>query len=105
MSEQDWQADHAKSFAVFLNGDALRDLDEDGRPLRDDSFLLLFNAHHEPIAFRTPPASFGDGWTVSIDTSADPDAPARSITNGDAIDVPARTVIVASRPSGARTKQ
>lgn len=31
--------------AVFLNGEGLLSLDYRGRPEKDDSFLLLFNAH------------------------------------------------------------
>ena len=51
MTDDDWQAGFAKSLGVFLNGDALPDPDPRGRRLRDDSFLLLFNAHHEDVTF------------------------------------------------------
>jgi hypothetical protein len=43
MTDDDWHQEHAKCFAVFLNGDALREVN-DGKPIRDDSFLFLFNA-------------------------------------------------------------
>jgi glycogen operon protein len=99
MSEQDWGEAYAKSFAVFLNGDALRELDDDGRPVRDDSFLLLFNAHHEPLPFTMPAASFGRSWNVLIDTADAGEAPARSVGAGEHIEVGARSVVVASRPS------
>jgi isoamylase len=102
MSDQDWQEGYAKSFAVFLNGDALRELDEDGRPITDDSFLLLFNAHHEPLTFTMPPKSFGETWQVAIDSGAGLDAPARTMKSGEAIEVDGRTSIVASRGSTAR---
>jgi glycogen operon protein len=99
MSEQDWGEAYAKSFAVFLNGDGLRELDDDGRPVRDDSFLLVFNAHHEPLPFTMPAASFGRDWSVLIDTANAGDAPARSVGAGEHIEVAARSVVVASRPS------
>ena len=102
MSEEDWMQAHAKSFAIFLNGDALRDVDDDGRPVRGDSFLLLFNAHHEPVTFTMPAASFGKTWKVSIDTGADDDAPARSLKAGDTADVSGRAIVVASRPTNTR---
>ena len=57
MSDEDWNQEHAKAFAVFFNGDALRDRDEDGRAVRDDSFLLLFSAHDEALSFTMPAAS------------------------------------------------
>jgi glycogen operon protein len=68
MTEQDWTEWFAKSFAVFLNGDALRSRDEQGRRVRDDSFLLLFNAHVEGVNFVLPDASWGRHWRPEIDT-------------------------------------
>jgi glycogen operon protein len=59
MSEEDWQQGFVKSLMVFLNGDELHQLDEDGKRVRDASFLLLFNAHYEPLDFTLPSASFG----------------------------------------------
>jgi glycogen operon protein len=53
---------------VFLNGDELHELDDDGKRVRDGSFLLLFNAHYEPLDFVLPPMSFGKAWTVVVDT-------------------------------------
>ena len=38
---------YAKSLEVFLNGDAITEPGPRGERIRDDSFLLLFNAHHE----------------------------------------------------------
>src|ERR1700710_1079771 len=52
MSDEDWQHGFAKSLGVFLNGEAMESLDERGEPVRDDSFYVLFNAHHEPLPFR-----------------------------------------------------
>ena len=43
--------------AVYLNGDGIPDLDVRGQRVTDDSFLLWFNAHHEPIDFALPPTS------------------------------------------------
>jgi glycogen operon protein len=68
MTEQDWSEWFAKSFGVFLNGDALRSRDEEGRRIRDDSFLLLFNAHVEGVNFVLPDTSWGRHWRPVIDT-------------------------------------
>ncbi|MEA2124580.1 MAG: isoamylase, partial [Solirubrobacteraceae bacterium] len=40
-------------------------------PIRDDSFLLLVNAHHEDETFHLPVRRFGDCWEVEMATSAD----------------------------------
>jgi glycogen operon protein len=97
MSEDDWQQPHAKAFAVFLNGDALREVDDAGKPIRDDSFLLLFNAHHETLPFTMPPYRFGSRWKVLIDTAMRHES--ASVASGAALDVSGRAVVVLSRPS------
>jgi glycogen operon protein len=101
MTDADWQQPHAKSFVVFLNGDALREIDEDGRPVHDDSFLLLFNGHHEPIPFAVPSARFGTEWTLVVDTAVESQEEARRFGAGEKIDVEGRSVVVLCRPSSA----
>jgi isoamylase len=103
MVEEDWQQTHTKSFAVFLNGDALRELDDEGRTVRDDSFLLLFNAHHEPLAFTMPASSFGRVWHVLIDTAAGLDMEPRELAAAETISVQDRTILVLSRRSAVHS--
>jgi glycogen operon protein len=97
MSDEDWQAGFVKSLTLFLNGEGLRDLDEKGERLRDSSFLLLFNAHHEPLPFTLPPASFGDGWRVVVDTSVELGENGAEVGAGGTIEVPGRGLLVLSR--------
>ncbi|MGO4754962.1 glycogen-debranching protein, partial [Streptomyces sp. 2MCAF27] len=54
MRQRDWQAAHAKSLTVFLNGSAISEPGPRGERITDDSFLLMFNAHHEPLDFTVP---------------------------------------------------
>ena len=68
MSEHDWEAGFAKSLGVFLNGEAIPTLDARGEATRDDSFIVLFNAHFEPIEF-TLPTMWGERWSVVLDTA------------------------------------
>jgi isoamylase len=72
MTDDDWQAGFAKSLAVFLNGEALPDPDPRGRRLRDDSFLLLFNAHHEDVTFVLPGKEWGRRWETELTVASDP---------------------------------
>ena len=69
MDEADWNSGFARSLMVFLNGDAIPELDAVGRRITDDHFLLLFNAHTEPIRFTMPPAAYGQDWLVRLDTA------------------------------------
>ena len=96
MSDEDWQQPHAKSFGIFLNGGALRERDDEGRPIRDDSFLLLFNAHHEPLPFTMPAEKFGARWKVEIDTAGNHEA--SSVSAEATLEVAGRSVVVLSRP-------
>src|SRR5207247_235474 len=43
----------------LLNGDELNMTTTNGEELEDESFLVLFNAHHEPLTFRLPTRRFG----------------------------------------------
>jgi glycogen operon protein len=56
---------------VFLNGEEIASPDSRGRQVLDESFLLLFNAHHEDHAFTLPDSAFGKTWTVVFDTAED----------------------------------
>ncbi|MBS2963418.1 glycogen debranching protein GlgX [Actinocrinis puniceicyclus] len=69
MARQDWEAGFAKSLTVFLNGQAIAEPDSRGEQVRDDSFLLLFNAHHEPLAFTLPSVDYGELWESELDTA------------------------------------
>jgi isoamylase len=69
MSDQDWTAGFARTVGVFLNGKAIPTPDDRGEPIVDDSFYLLFNAHHEPMEFTLPTCPWGDRWEKVIDTN------------------------------------
>jgi glycogen operon protein len=72
MTEEDWKAGFAKSLGVFLNGDAIASTDMYGDRVTDDSFYLIFNAHHEPLQFALPDGSFAPNWLKVIDTNDPP---------------------------------
>src|SRR5690606_14498272 len=69
MSEEDWRVGFAKSLAVFLNGQAIPTPDSRGERVVDDTFLVLFNAHHEPLAFTIPAGVYGQSWRRILDTN------------------------------------
>jgi glycogen operon protein len=71
MTDADWTSGHARTVAIYLNGQGIPDRDELGERIVDDSFLLLINAHHQPVTFVLPDQSYGRSWEVVIDT-ADP---------------------------------
>ncbi len=71
MTEQEWGQDHARALAVYLSGDGLNEDDGRGRPVLDDSFLLLFNADANEVRFVIPPGLAPGPGLLLLDTSVD----------------------------------
>jgi isoamylase len=69
MTQRDWGRGEAKTVGVFLNGGEIPRHSPRGDDLRDDSFMLLFNGHYEPITFHLPTRRFGLRWTVVLSTA------------------------------------
>jgi isoamylase len=67
MDEADWAREDSRALAVFLNGEAIPHYDREGNPIRGDSFVIVVNAHHEPIEF-TIAEHVGKAWTVELRT-------------------------------------
>jgi len=68
MTQKDWQRHDAHTLGVFLNGAEIPERTPDGKEVSDESFLLLFNAHGEPITFTLPTRRFGARWRVELAT-------------------------------------
>ena len=97
MTQDDWDSDFGRAIMMFLNGDGIRELGEQGEQINDDSFLLCFNAHYEPIDFTTPPSEYATKWRVAIDTANPGDRAGRLAEAGDQIPVESRSLLVLQR--------
>ncbi len=101
MRQRDWQAAHAKSLTVFLNGSAITEPGPRGERITDDSFLLMFNAHADEREF-TVPVDHGRQWQAVVDT-AHPEAVADGggikAQAGDRLALPGRSMLVLQRPA------
>src|SRR6185503_389560 len=94
MTRRDWENADARAIGVFLNGEEIGTATQRGEPVRDDSFLLLFNAHFEDVAFRLPARRFGTRWEVELTTGA---LDATRLTPGGTVTVESRSVAVLRR--------
>jgi isoamylase len=98
MTEQDWANDYARALAVCVNGDAITEAGPRGERITDHDFILLLNAHSEPVTFVLPTSFGAPGvrWHVVVDTALArvATAPADAAPAGPAVDVGARSVIV-----------
>ncbi|MGH3372122.1 MAG: glycogen debranching protein, partial [Nocardioidaceae bacterium] len=99
MEPTHWEQDHGRAVAVFLNGEAISEPDQRGDRVVDDSFLVLFNSHHEPLDFVLPDARYGEKWRVVVDTST-PDGTDGEVDHpaGTTVMVGARGLLVLTRP-------
>jgi glycogen operon protein len=86
MTQRDWTNPDARTLGVFLNGEEIHERTDHGEEIADDSFLLLFNAHFEPLVFTLPTRRFGARWEVELATGEAPNGPvgARALVAVDA---------------------
>jgi isoamylase len=70
ITERDWQNPQNKALGTLVNGDATDDTDERGRPIRDDTMLLLTNASDEEVRFTLPRIAHEGRWAELVDTHA-----------------------------------
>ena len=100
MDEPAWHDAMAKSIMVFLNGSAIPEPDKRGERTLGDSFLVMFNAHDQPITFTLPDEEYGRLWIPEVDTAAR-EIDAEEFEPGWQIQVDARSVVVLRSPQGA----
>ena len=60
--------EHVRCLGMLFSGTGITDVGPRGEPQRDDDFLLLLNAYHDPVPF-TMPTRPGDRWTRMVDTA------------------------------------
>jgi glycogen operon protein len=77
MTKNDWESGE-RTVGMFLNGEEIAAPDEKGQRVLDESFLLLFNAHHEDVTFTLPNRRFGEHWSLVLSTT-EPDAEPNSL--------------------------
>jgi isoamylase len=79
MTDTEWSQDFARCLGVWLSGQAVDEVDERGRRIQDDNFLVLINAQHEEIPFFLPAPLSNSGWIMIIDSSC------RTSQGGDSV--------------------
>ena len=94
MTDEDWDSGFVKSLGVYLNGYGIPDLDVRGQRVTDDSFVLFFNAHHEPIDFTLPHQDFGSSWVPVIYTADDVVEESKPYDAAATVTIEARSVMV-----------
>jgi isoamylase len=68
MSDEEWASPFVRCLGMLLSGDTIDVLNFEGQPIRDATFLLLINAHYEPIPFVLPGQEHLE-WQLILDTA------------------------------------
>lgn len=98
MTEDNWKHDFAKSLGIFLNGKAIHMPGIKGEPIMDDSFYVIFNAHHEKLGYVLPAEKYGNNWVKILDTSIESFTEDNSIYQpGQKVEIEGRSVVVFKR--------
>ncbi len=69
MTAAQWNDGFAKAIAIFLNGEEITTPGPKGERIIDESFILFFNAHYEPIEFILPLNLQEFCWRTILDTT------------------------------------
>jgi isoamylase len=96
MTRRDWERADAHTLGVFLNGQEIPARTEDGKAVVDESFLLLFNAFHDPISFKLPARRFGLRWEAVLDSFAPAAEPQKYPPRAD-LEVEGRSIVLLRR--------
>jgi len=102
MTDEEWNQSYARCLGLYLAGHATGEDDDRGRPLTDDDFVLLINAHHEPIPFTLPPLLERTSWSVLVDTAKpQPNQGAASVHGAQKFPLEARSLVLLVRQGGS----
>ena len=93
MDMEDWSNTHAFSVMIYLNGSDIPDADWYGNQMVDNNFILIFNAHYEPIMFTLPDERYGKKWRLVVDTH-NPKGPELNYEAGFAITAQSRSFLL-----------
>jgi glycogen operon protein len=104
MTEEEWNSSFAKTLGMLLPGDGSDELDKWGRPIRDDTFLVLMNAHDDTVPFTLPQLASGTRWNAIIDTARDGGLKSQGrYAAGDEYPLADRSVVVLQQPIAHRS--
>jgi isoamylase len=99
MTDEEWSAGWVRTLGVRFGGWALNEMDERGELLRDDTLLLLMNAHVEAVPICLP----GEPevtWEVVLDTTVHDGRGEGRHPAGSTLRLADRSLMLLRRPSG-----
>jgi glycogen operon protein len=102
MTDDEWNSPFVRCLGILLSGDTIDVQTFEGEAIRDDTFLLLVNAHHEALQF----VLAGEKevtWQLLLDTaSADGFCPEpQNFISGDEVEIAGRATMLLKLITGS----
>ncbi len=105
MSDEEWTSPFVRCLGVLLSGDTNDVLSFEGEPIRDETFLLLINAHYEPIRF-VMPGQENLEWQMVLNTARSGGfvTDAKEFPSGDEVELEGRATILLKLAAGLEAR-
>ena len=105
MSNEEWASPFVRCLGMLLSGDPQDVVDSRGEPLRDETFLLLINAHYEAIPFVLPGEESLE-WELLLDTATEGGflPKPKKFLSGDDVDLRDRSACLLRLTGGEQPK-
>ncbi|MBA2434690.1 MAG: glycogen debranching protein GlgX [Verrucomicrobiota bacterium] len=105
MSDEEWNSPFVRCLGMLLSGDTIDVQTFEGEPIRDDSFLFLMNAHHEPLQFVLPGKQEVE-WELVLDTASAEgfSQELQKFVSGDEIEIKDRASILLKLVTGSSSQ-
>ncbi len=95
MTDDEWSNWHSRCLGLQLAGDAIEEVDDEGLPVKDDTFLILLNADDLPLPFVLPNHQPRMEWELLLDTRDwEPVPTGRLFKGGEPYPLEAQTLAV-----------
>jgi isoamylase len=105
MSDENWASPFVRCLGMLLSGDAVDVVNFEGEPIRDETFLVLINAHFETIPFLLPGSEHLE-WELMLDTNEENGflATPRKFSSGEDVDLADRSACLLKLSVGAQVQ-
>ncbi len=95
MTEEEWTTGYVRCIGMFLNGQAMDEVDEKGARIGKYMFLLLINGFWENMDFTLPGKSVLPGaWEVLVDTNTPLHEDGRTAQPGEIFELKPRSLVL-----------
>jgi len=105
MSDEEWTSPFVRCLGVLLSGDTNDVLSFEGEPIHDETFLLLINAHYEPIRF-VMPGEENLEWQMVLNTADSRGfvTDVKEFPSGDEVELEGRATILLKLAAGLEAR-